>query len=180
MYNSKRRIYKVCIVGDAAVGKTTILYQYVDGKFVENTQLTIGINFFTKNIYLEELDVKTVLQIWDLGGQEHFNTVRPNFYRGATGLIYTYDLTRKITLNNLIKWKEEIGKVIDLKIPTILIGNKLDLIDPENQQTFIGAIQNLKNDLGFSDYFETSAKDNVGIDEAFHKITKDIYKFLLK
>lgn len=180
MNTSKRRIYKVCIVGDAAVGKTTILYQYVDGKFVENTQLTIGINFFTKDIYLADSDTKTTLQIWDLGGQEHFYTVRPNFYRGATGLIYTYDLTRKNTLNNLIKWKEEIGKVIELKIPCILIGNKLDLIDPENRQASMNDIQDLKEDLGFSDYFETSAKDNIGIDEAFHKITKEIYDFLCK
>ena len=175
---SKKRIYKICIVGDGGVGKTTILYQYVDGKFIENSQMTIGINFFVKNIFLEEFNTKIILQIWDLGGQEHFTSVRPSFYGGAAGIIYTYDLTRISTFNNLIEWKSEIRRVLDGNIPCILIGNKLDLIDFESRQIFSNDIQKLKKDLSFSDYFETSAKENVGIDKVFHKITKDIYEFL--
>jgi small GTP-binding protein len=178
MHISKRRIYKICIVGDGGVGKTTILYQYVDGKFIENTQMTIGINFFVKHIALNEFDTKIILQIWDLGGQEHFASVRPSFYQGASGIIYTYDLTRISTFNNLIEWKNEIGRVVNGNTPSVLIGNKLDLIDSENRQIFPKDIQNLKKDLRFSDYFETSAKENVGIDKVFHKITEIIYEFL--
>ncbi|MFW9782452.1 MAG: Rab family GTPase [Candidatus Heimdallarchaeota archaeon] len=175
---SRKKIYKICIVGDGGVGKTTILYQYVDGKFIENTQMTIGINFFVKDIFLKEFNTKIILQIWDLGGQEHFKSVRPSFYEGAVGIIYTYDLTRINTFTDLIEWKKEIDRVLNGKTPSILIGNKLDLIDSENRRIFPKDIQKLRKLIGFSNYFETSAKENVGINKLFNKITKDIYKVL--
>jgi small GTP-binding protein len=95
MVSLKKMMYKICIVGDGAVGKTTILHQYVDGKFMEDTQLTIGTNFFIKDIILKEFDISIKFQIWDLGGQDYFASVRRNFYNGARGIIYTFDLTNK-------------------------------------------------------------------------------------
>lgn len=178
MLISKTRIYKICIVGDGGVGKTTILYQYVDGTFIESTKMTIGIDFFVKSIFIEDSNVTIILQIWDLGGQEHFTSVRPSFYEGAAGIIYTYDLTRVSTFHNLNKWRKEIERVLNGTTPCILIGNKLDLIDSENRQIFPSDIQNLRKKLGFSDYFETTAKENFAIDKAFHKISKDIYEQL--
>lgn len=178
MSTTKKRIYKICIVGDGGVGKTTILYQYIGGAFIENTKMTIGIDFFVKSIFLEEFDTTITLQIWDLAGQEQFISVRPSFYEGAAGIIYTYDLTRVITFHNLNKWRKEIGRVLNGKTPCIVIGNKLDLMDSENHQIFPIDVQNLRKELGFSAYFETSAKENIDIDKAFHKISKDIYKNL--
>ncbi|MFW9947675.1 MAG: Rab family GTPase [Candidatus Odinarchaeota archaeon] len=175
-----QRLYKICIVGDGAVGKTTILHQYVDGKFMEDTHMTIGTNFFIKSILINEFNVKAKLQIWDLSGQYHFAAIRPVFYQGATGIIYTFDLTKISTLNNLINWKMEIEKVLDNKIPSILIGNKLDLININEKLPDSKEIQTLRDKLGFSEYFETSAKDNVGIDEAFRRLTLEIYNFFQK
>jgi len=176
----KQRLYKICIVGDGAVGKTTILHQYVDDKFVEDTHMTIGTNFFIKGILITEFKTKIKLQIWDLSGQIHFAAIRPVFYQGAKGIIYTFDLTRISTLNNLINWKMEIEKVLDKKIPSILIGNKLDLINRNNNPVNPEDIQYLKEKLGFSEYFETSAKDNIGIDNAFRSLAIEIYGFLQK
>ncbi|MFX0033387.1 MAG: Rab family GTPase [Candidatus Hodarchaeota archaeon] len=173
---SKKRIYKICIVGDGGVGKTTILHQYVDGKFIENTQMTIGINFFVKYIFLKEFGSKIILQVWDLGGQEHFSSVRPSFYEGASGIIYTYDLTRRVTFDNLTKWQKEISRILNGKTPCVLIGNKLDLIDDIKRQIFPKDVQNLRTKIIFTEYFETSAKENVGIEKAFYKITKTIYE----
>jgi len=178
MFALKYRIYKVCIVGDGAVGKTTILHQYVDKKFKEDTLLTIGTNFFMKELILKEFDADIKLQIWDLGGQDQFAAVRPSFYAGAKGIIYTFDLTRMATFNNLLIWKNEVENEIGDKAASILIGNKLDLIDETNRRVYLENILIMKERLGVKEYFETSAKENVGIDNAFRRIAIDIYKSL--
>lgn len=169
-------LYKICIIGDGGVGKTTILYQYVDGKFVEETRMTIGTNFFIKDIYLEEIEAKIKFQIWDLGGQEHFSAVRPGFYAGAMGLIYTYDLTRIPTFYNLQKWKEESeNSLISNHIPSILVGNKLDLIGLNKIQIQPDEINDICSMINACEYFETSAKNGMGIDMAFKKLGSAIY-----
>lgn len=168
-------LFKVCIVGDGGVGKTTILHQYVDGKFVEDTMMTIGTNFFIKGIALKDYKVFVRLQIWDLGGQGHFAAVRPSFYTGAKGLIYVFDLTRKITFGNLLDWKTEICSSIPGDIPCILIGNKSDLIEDNNNIMTSDEISEMKDKLHFSSYFETSAKENMGIHNAFVDLTKLLY-----
>jgi len=172
------KIYKVCIVGDGAVGKTTILHQYVDKKFKEDTMLTIGTNFFMKELILKEFDANIKLQIWDLGGQDQFAAVRPSFYAGAKGVIYTFDLTRIATFNNLLIWKNEVENVIGTNVANILVGNKLDLVNETNRRVNLEDILILKEQLGVKEYFETSAKENVGIDNAFRRLAIDIYKSL--
>lgn len=175
MAHNLNRLYKICIVGDGAVGKTTILHQYVDDKFVEDTKVTIGTNLFIKRVTLPESNARITLQIWDLGGQERFFAVRPNFYAGAHGIIYTFDLTRRFSLMNLSKWREEIERVIKPR-PSILIGNKLDLvIQREHRPISEEEGEEAKKDLNAISYIQTSAKENLGIDKAFHIITKEIF-----
>jgi small GTP-binding protein len=168
-------IYKICIVGDAAVGKTTILHRYIDGKFENDTMMTVGTNFFMKNIVLEDLGIEVKLQIWDLGGQEHFATVRPNFYAGAMGLIYTYDLTRHDTFVNLTNWKIEIENVVTKPVPSVLIGNKLDLIKHRSRIISSRALKKKLNELHADRSFFTSAKTGDSIDEVFRKLASAIY-----
>jgi len=169
-------LFKICIVGDGAVGKTTILHQYVDGKFVADTMMTIGTNFFIKGIALEKFNTFVRLQIWDLGGQEHFAAVRPSFYSGAKGIIYVFDLTRKITFGNLLNWKREVGRSVPESIPSILIGNKSDLIEDNEISTMTSEeISEMKDQLHFSAYFETSAKEDLGIHNAFMYLTEQLY-----
>jgi small GTP-binding protein len=171
-----KMLYKICIVGDGGVGKTTILHQYVDGKFMEDTKLTIGTNIFLKSIILEEFDISIKLQIWDLGGQKFFASVRRNFYNEAKGIIYTFDLTRKSSLTDLTEWRNEIKKGLKEEFSSVLIGNKLDLINEKDRLINLEDILLTKKELSVSEYFETSAKNNTGIDNAFRKLAIDIFK----
>ncbi|TFG25386.1 MAG: GTP-binding protein [Promethearchaeota archaeon] len=172
----KYYLFKICIIGDGGVGKTTILHQYVDGKFVADTMMTIGTNFFIKEIELEKLGTFVRLQIWDLGGQDHFAAVRPSFYSGAKGIIYVFDLTRRITFSNLLNWKREISRSVPENIPSILIGNKSDLLENQNNNIMTSEdISEMKDKLHFSSYFETSAKENTGIHKAFIKLAEMLY-----
>lgn len=167
----KLKLFKICIVGDGGVGKTTILHRYIDGRFYQDTLMTIGTNFFMKEIKLEGEDISVRLQIWDLGGQEHFAPIRPSFYAGASGVIYTFDLSRLQTLFNLKHWKEEVSRGIFKQVPTILIGNKLDLVDKGPN---VSDIEEMRLLLNTDYYIETSAKTNIGIEKAFHQLARSI------
>lgn len=167
--------FKICIVGDGGVGKTTIVHRYVKDIFLKDTKITIGTNLFIKRIEIPEKNMKVTLQIWDLGGEQKFDAIRPNFYSGAGGIIYTYDLTRRFSLMNLSKWKEEIEHSIG-SVPSILIGNKLDLVGGEKKRP-ISKEEGLqmKEELHSSYYLETSAKTNDNIDDAFLRIARLVH-----
>ncbi|MFX1259428.1 MAG: Rab family GTPase [Promethearchaeota archaeon] len=173
MSDFRNRIYKICIVGDGGVGKTTLLHRYVDGKFVEDTKMTIGSNFFIKKVEIPEKNTSITLQIWDLSGQEQFASIRTSFYLGAKGIIYTFDLSRYSTFNSLKDWKAELEDVIG-KQTSVLVGNKLDIIDPEDRDIKIEDGLFLKESLNASDYFETSAKKNIDVENMFYKLALNI------
>lgn len=169
-------LFKILIVGDGGVGKTTILYRYVDGRFLEDTKMTVGTNFFIKDIDLPKENAQVKFQIWDLGGQEHFAAIRQNFYAGAKGVIYVFDLSRRYSFNNLLEWRDEVETVIGKEIPSILIGNKLDLIPDDSLIISPDELTVMKEELHFSNYFKTSAKENLGIHDAFHQMGSIIYQ----
>ena len=110
------------------------------------------------------------LSIWDLAGQEQFSFVRSPFYRGANAFIYVFDLTRKDSLENLSKWKEEAMKVVGKK-PCILVGNKLDLAGNGCRQVKEQDKEKFRKELEAFKAFETSAKDGIKIDDAFQELT---------
>ncbi|MFW9968871.1 MAG: Rab family GTPase, partial [Candidatus Odinarchaeota archaeon] len=103
----KFSLFKICIVGDYSIGKTTLLHQYLERRFIPNVATTIGSNFFVKRINIPNANNVITLQIWDLAGQQHFKWVRQEFYKGAKGIVYVFDLTNKATFENLKYWKEE-------------------------------------------------------------------------
>jgi small GTP-binding protein len=170
-------IYKICVVGDGGVGKTSMVLRYIENSFKENYLMTIGSNFSIKSEKFPEyphLDIK--LQIWDLAGQKHFSFVRPPFYRGASGIIYVFDLTRRSSFANLPDWKTEVEKVVGDKTG-ILVGNKLDLANQEgNREVGEQDGESLKNELNTASYYETSAKEGTLIDDVFKNIVLEILK----
>ena len=180
MSELKHRLYKICVIGDGGVGKTTMLHQYVENKFVENIQMTIGTNFFIKNLLIKEFDASIKLQLWDLGGQERFSIVRPDFYLGAKGIVYLFDLASKTTFENLRNWKIEIEKSLEKIPPSILIGNKLDLVSDGNREIGIEDILYMKQELNVLNYFETSAKAGFNIENAFKESAKCIFNHVHK
>ena len=175
MVGSTKYFFKICIVGDYEVGKTTILNQYLKRRFVLGAQRTIGSNFFVKYIKIPEIERLITLQFWDLAGQPRFKWVRYAFYKGAKGIVYAFDLTRKNTLDNILTWKEEVESKIGV-VPNILVGNKLDLLTSENRIINLDDVNHIKQQVSASEYIETSAKIGTKVEEVFSKLTLEIYK----
>jgi len=168
-------IYKVVTAGDGGVGKTTMLYRYIDGQFTVDTKMTIGTNVFNKIVSLK--DGKVVkLQIWDFGGQERFRFLLPEFVRGATGAFLMYDLTSWHSFNSLLEWKDMVRKY-DPKLPVLLLGTKYDLeeeiiVDDESAHEFVE-----KHKL--NGFYKTSSKTGHNINEVFDMLAEILVEYKL-
>ena len=174
---------KVVLIGDGAVGKTSIRERYLGRGFSANYMMTIGADFALKQIKLDDQTIN--IQIWDLAGQVHFSKVRTLYYKGLKGLLAVFDVTRDQSYKNILNWINEIKAVIDdtSSIPVILIGNKVDLriegepshIDPIISGRLTNEISNLMSDGALpAQYIETSAKTGENIDEAFSRLVRTI------
>lgn len=173
----KEHIFKICVVGASRVGKTSIITRYIDDTFHSDTKITIGTNLFITRVKLPDNDADITLQIWDIGGNQKFDNIRPVFYSGARGIIYTYDLTRSDSLIDLLRWKKEIDTYIGSK-PSLLVGNKLDLIKEKKQERLSEFnINKIKENLDALNYLETSAKTDKNIDLIFQKMAMFIYNY---
>lgn len=169
----KTPVLKVCIVGDYSVGKSTLLHQYLEKRFLSNVQSTIGSNFFVKHIKIPETNSYVTLQIWDLAGQDHFKWVRRAFYIGVKGVVYVFDLTRKETFDHILNWKEEVENTTGF-IPNVLVGNKSDLT--ENRIISNEEFNSLKHNIGACSFNEASAKLGTGVDNIFTRLTIEMKK----
>ena len=175
MVGSTKYFFKICIVGDSEVGKTTILNQYLKRRFVPDAQRTIGSNFFVKYVKFPEIEHMITLQIWDLAGQPRFKWVRYAFYKGAKGIVYAFDLTRKNTLDSILTWREEVESKIGI-VPNILVGNKLDLLISENRIINLDEISHIYKQVSAYEYMETSAKTGTKVEDVFSKLALKIYE----
>jgi small GTP-binding protein len=170
----RKFFYKICIVGNSRVGKTTLLLQYLEKRFIIEPDRTIGSNFFVKYLKIPEIPSLVTLQVWDLAGQPHYRWVRSAFYKGAKGIIYVFDLTRKETFNNLLSWKEEVEGILGTK-PNILVGNKIDLAKITSNDISQSEISTMKETLASDEYVETSAKLGTMVEYVFEKLTLNMY-----
>ena len=113
------------MIGDSGVGKTNLLSRFVDGTFTMDSKPTIGVEFATKTLTIDNKTVKN--QIWDTAGQERFRAITNAYYRGAVGAIIVYDLTKSKTFQNIQKWYAELKDNAEQDITIMLLGNKADL-----------------------------------------------------
>jgi small GTP-binding protein len=171
---TKAPFYKICIVGDYGVGKTTLLHQYLERRFKSDVQSTIASNFFVKHLKIPNVRSLVTLQIWDLAGQERYKWLRQAFYKGAKGIIFVFDLIREPTFEHLKNWKIEVESIIGI-VPSILIGNKVDLLNPRERVITPEETESLKSHLQACDYNEASAKQGNGVDNIFLKLTIEMY-----
>ncbi len=171
----KSKILKTIITGDGGVGKTTLLHRFIEGKFQANTRLTIGVEFFLKELNID--DGSILLQIWDFGGQERFRFLLNNYAKGAKGALLLFDLSRPSTLNSLEDWIS-ICRSDDPKLPILLVASKADLEDivPINEDF----IQSLITKYDFFDWIRISSKTGENVDQAFEKIAREIVKHVEK
>lgn len=117
-------VYKVVLVGDGNVGKTSLVRRFCEGKFEESRILTIGVDFQIKTVTLGERELR--LSIWDVAGQQRFRTFRDQFYGGTLAAALVYDVTSPSSFLNLARWRDEVLAAAP-GVPMVLIGNKTDL-----------------------------------------------------
>ena len=162
------RELKVVLIGDASVGKTSILNRYITGSHSHNISPTLGAAFTTKLVESNGENVK--LQIWDTSGEERYRSMAPLYYRGASVVLLVFDLTLEESFKNVGSWLEQLKSHVNLKQTLlILIGNKLDRVAdgidrvPENDARSYAESINAK-------YFESSAVTGENVESIFDAV----------
>ena len=161
--------FKILLLGDSSVGKTCFLKRYIDDTFQDVYLSTIGFDYKYKCITLKEgKNIK--LQIWDTAGQERFRTIAKSYYKGAHGIILMYDVTDQKSFDSIKKWLEQIKEEAPNKVSVLLVANKIDIekriITKEDGENIAKSY-----DL---DIYESSAKDNINVSEAFEDLAEKI------
>lgn len=118
-------MFKVVLIGDSGVGKSNLFSRYINNEFSYNTKTTVGVEFGSKKIVIDDLKIKA--QIWDTAGQERYKSITNVYYKGAKGALLCYDITNKITFESVDKWVPELKSSGDKEVSIVLVGNKTDL-----------------------------------------------------
>ena len=171
MSSESSKTFKILTIGESGVGKTCILRRFVENKFLKNHLATIGIDFKTKTLNINNQEIK--LKIWDTAGQERFRNITTQYYKGADGIVLIYDVTDDASYEKIRDWMEQIlSNTKREDIGLVLLGNKCDM-EPRSVKEEQGI--KMAEELKVS-YFETSALTGQGINEAFNELTRDIMK----
>ncbi|MCK4845683.1 MAG: GTP-binding protein [Candidatus Heimdallarchaeota archaeon] len=159
--------FKILLLGDAAVGKTSLVQKFVHDKFAESYLMTIGMEPSERFVTLKNGTI-VALSIWDLAGQERFRFIRHTFYRGAKAALLVFDLTRDSTLKNVKKWNQEFIDNCGKETHTLLIGNKNDL---QNKIAVSDdECQKMNTKIKGFDFIKTSALTGEQVEDAFTKL----------
>jgi len=157
--------YKLVFLGDANVGKTSIVTRFMYDSFDKSYSATIGIDFLCKTMYLDDRTVR--LQLWDTAGQERFRSLIPSYIRDSSVAVVTYDITSRASFLNTSKWIEDIRNERGSDVIIALVGNKTDLADKRQVSLEEGEEKAKKEDILF---IETSAKAAYNIKALFKKL----------
>lgn len=163
-------LYKIVLIGDWGVGKTNILSQYTRGEFILGSTGTIGVQFSSKTLTINNEVVK--VQVWDTAGQDKYRAITSNYYRGAHGALLVYDITRLDTFKRLDVWLKELREYVKHECVIVLVGNKSDLTELAEVKTE-EALAYAKS-LGIA-FFETSALSASNIEQAFDEAIQKIH-----
>ncbi|XP_071962955.1 ras-related protein Rab-32B-like [Antedon mediterranea] len=172
--NIEEHLYKILVIGEFGVGKTSIIKRYTEGTFSPNYKLTIGVDFALKSINWNDA-TKINLQLWDIAGHERFGHMTRVYYKYAIAAIIVYDLSRPATFESVLKWYTDVNQKVMLAneqpVPILLIANKSDLhTSPLDEASLDEFCKQHK----FVGWFSTSAKDDKNIDKAMHFLVETI------
>jgi len=167
-------IYKVIVIGDPAVGKTSLLTKFAKNQFEEKYLPTVGVNIVKEPIELKEINATINLMFWDVAGQPQFYMLHRPYFNGADGMLLVFDITRSSTFSNINNWYNSAVKFGLSGIPRILIGNKIDLKD--ERKIILPMAEHLSEKLN-APYFETSALTGETVKEVFEKIAELVFKY---
>ena len=162
-------LFKLILIGDSYVSKSNILLKYLKNQFNENSKTTVGLEFGTKNIIINNKRIK--IQIWDTAGQERYRSITSAYYKGAKGALIVYDITRKNTFDNIDKWITDLKLNGDKNLCIIILGNKSDLIDKREINKNDGI---KKAEMYKTAFLETSALNGDNISKAFDELIEQI------
>lgn len=177
MAQEKREcLYKVLVIGELGTGKTSIIKRYVHQFFSQHYRATIGVDFALKVLSWDQNTVIR-LQLWDIAGQERFGNMTRVYYKEAVGAFIVFDVTRVATFDAVLKWKQDLDSKVQLPdgspIPCILLANKCDQ-QKEGIVNNPSKMDEYCKEHNFSGWFETSAKENINIDEAAKSLVTKI------
>lgn len=157
--------YKLVFLGDQGVGKTCIINRFVYDSFDKNYQATIGIDFLSKTMYLDDRTVR--LQLWDTAGQERFRSLIPSYIRDSSVAVVVYDTTSRASFLNSSKWIDDIRSERGHDVVIMLVGNKTDLTDRRQISIEEGATKAAEEHIFF---IETSAKAGFNVKQLFRRL----------
>ena len=166
---SETFLFKYIIIGDSFVGKSKILLRYTNNTYNENFVITIGAEFGAKTINIDGQEIR--IQIWDTAGMENFKSITRSYYKNSICALIVYDISNKDSFKNVLNWIEDCKVFSPKNILLVLIGNKCDLEEKRQVSIEEGKKVAEENDMIF---FETSAKDNININEVFVKSAQKI------
>ena len=171
-------IFKICLLGAGAVGKTCIARTLCFNTFDANTKLTIGIDFYTYElpILIKKEESFIRLSVWDFGGQEQFKRLFTYYIKGANGIFMTFDLTNLQSLLNLDWWYERVAEENAFDCPRIILGTKEDLVKEIDDKSKVDelVIKQFMNRHNEKDFVKTSAKENVNILQSVKQMVEKI------
>ncbi|MFX0033977.1 MAG: Rab family GTPase [Candidatus Hodarchaeota archaeon] len=165
-------VFKITVIGDGGVGKTSLIKKYTQGSFQKQYIKTLGAQFSKYDEKIEGNMVK--LFFWDIAGQAEFSFMRPTFYKGSKAaiIVFSHGPGEGGSFKNIIEWHEDIKKYCG-NIPIILFGNKIDLVNIETIDD--NKAEEIVDERKFLGYYRTSAKTGTGVYEAFQAIIKNLY-----
>ncbi|KAF1919733.1 ras family-domain-containing protein [Ampelomyces quisqualis] len=166
-YSNPLKKFKLVFLGEQSVGKTSLITRFMYDSFDNTYQATIGIDFLSKTMYLEDRTVR--LQLWDTAGQERFRSLIPSYIRDSSVAVVVYDITNKNTFENTRKWVDDVRGERGNDVIIVLVGNKTDLNDKREVTTAQGEEEAKKNNLMF---VETSAKVGHNVKALFKRIAQ--------
>lgn len=166
--------FKVTVIGDGSVGKTSLIKKFTQGTFEKDYVKTIGAQF---SIYNKEIDNDQIrLILWDIAGQDDFNFLRPSFYRESSAAIIIFSLEENnlgnLSFEHIAKWHSDIKQFCG-EVPIVIFANKVDLVEEDSLDET--KIQKIVKDRNFLEYYITSAKTGQGVIEAFNSIIEKLY-----
>jgi len=168
-------LLKYIIIGSPSVGKSRIVERFIKNSFIENYEITVGVEFGEKNIEIEDKIIR--IQIWDTAGQELYKSITRTYYKSCVCAIIVYDITSRKSFNDITNWIEDCIKYSPKTVLMVLIGNKCDLEQSREVSTEEGQELSDKNGISF---YETSAREGTNIKEIFQKTGEEIYQNIKK
>jgi len=162
-----QRQFKVVLLGEGRVGKTSLVLRYTQNTFDDKTQSTVQASFQTKRLNIDGQSVN--LAIWDTAGQERFHALGPIYYRDANGALLVYDITDNDSFTRVQNWVKELRKMLGTDVVLAIAGNKCDL--ERNRVVPLDKAETYAASVG-ARHYSTSAKLNKGVSELFLELTK--------